>query len=110
MLAEQKEYLVSKYWQGLDQPRTQPSNFIGQFSQTQTSTGRAPDFIGLGVAKSGTSWLYKNLGQHPEIAFAKAKRDNVFCYPLETCEQLESADNVDIGEIHYWATTTWISS
>ncbi len=26
-----------------------------------------PDFIVIGAAKSGTSWLYKVLGTHPEI-------------------------------------------
>ncbi|HMQ48239.1 MAG TPA: sulfotransferase [Saprospiraceae bacterium] len=30
-----------------------------------------PDFIGIGAQKSGTTWLYLNLKQHPDIQFAK---------------------------------------
>lgn len=30
-----------------------------------------PDFIGIGAQKSGTTWLYLNLKQHPDIQFAQ---------------------------------------
>ena len=29
--------------------------------------GRAPDFIGLGAQRAGTSWIYANLYEHPDI-------------------------------------------
>ena len=29
--------------------------------------GRNPDFIGLGAQKSGTSWIYTCLSEHPEV-------------------------------------------
>lgn len=31
------------------------------------STKDGPDFLGIGAQKAGTSWLWKNLRQHPEI-------------------------------------------
>src|SRR5947209_4968997 len=37
------------------------------------------DFIGIGVAKSGTSWLAACLGQHPAICMAEPKELNYFC-------------------------------
>ena len=36
--------------------------------------GRWPDFIGLGMAKSGTTWLFDMLSQHPEIEFNMPER------------------------------------
>jgi hypothetical protein len=26
-----------------------------------------PDFLGVGAVKAGTTWLYRNLGEHPEV-------------------------------------------
>ena len=34
---------------------------------------RGPDFLGIGAQKAGTTWLYENLGKHPEIAFPAEK-------------------------------------
>ena len=37
-----------------------------------------PDFVGVGVARSGTTWLGDVLTQHPQILFAKKKEVNFF--------------------------------
>lgn len=36
-------------------------------------------FIGVGAAKSGTSWLSHCLGEHPEVCMAEPKELNYFC-------------------------------
>jgi hypothetical protein len=41
----------------------------------------AVDFLGIGVQKGGTTWLYHQLARHPQIAFPRGK------------------------EVHYWDTT-----
>ena len=35
------------------------------------SKGRYPDFIGIGAQKAGTTWLYRNLRDHPQIWMPK---------------------------------------
>ena len=37
-----------------------------------------PDFIGIGAQKSGTTWLYKNMLEHPEIFLPKIKEIHFF--------------------------------
>lgn len=39
-----------------------------------------PDFIGIGAAKSGTTWLARNLGKHPEVYVPTRKEINAFAY------------------------------
>jgi hypothetical protein len=36
-----------------------------------SSKGRYPDFIGIGAQKAGTTWLYRNLRDHPQIWMPK---------------------------------------
>lgn len=38
----------------------------------------AIDFVGIGAAKAGTTWLWKMLKQHPQIWFAKGKELDYF--------------------------------
>jgi len=33
----------------------------------------APDFLGIGAQKAGTTWLYENLKQHPDLYFPPMK-------------------------------------
>src|SRR5437870_1554967 len=37
------------------------------------------DFVGVGAAKSGTSWLAACLAEHPELCMAEPKELNYFC-------------------------------
>lgn len=37
------------------------------------------DFVGVGAAKSGTSWLATCLGEHPEVCMSEPKELNFFC-------------------------------
>lgn len=39
------------------------------------SKERYPDFLGIGVQRSGTTWLYDKLEQHPEICFPKHRKE-----------------------------------
>lgn len=39
---------------------------------------RMPDFIGIGAMRSGTSWLRRNLNQHPQIWMAEPKELHFF--------------------------------
>jgi hypothetical protein len=43
-------------------------------------SGRFPDFIGIGAAKSGTTWLARNLGQHPDVFVPPRKEVSSFAY------------------------------
>jgi hypothetical protein len=43
---------------------------------------RGPDFIGIGVQRSGTSWMYASVYDHPQICMPR-KETNLF-----TLEQL----------------------
>ena len=46
-----------------------------------------PDFLGIGVQKSGTAWVYRNLKCHPDIYMSDKKEvhyfDRYFYYSLE---------------------------
>ena len=37
-----------------------------------------PDFLGIGIQKSGTTWLYKNLKQHPQLYLPETKEVHFF--------------------------------
>lgn len=43
-----------------------------------TDNQRFPDFIGIGAQKAGTTWLYKNLKQHPNIWLPEIKELHYF--------------------------------
>lgn len=43
-------------------------------------SGRFPDFIGIGAAKSGTTWLARNLARHPDVFVAARKEVSSFAY------------------------------
>lgn len=66
------------------------------------ASGKWPDFIGLGVAKCGTTWLYDMLFQHPEVCFARAERENDFCYPAPELVRLREEDRFPIKEVQFW--------
>ena len=44
----------------------------------QKETPAGPDFLDGGLAKSGTSWLYRNLKAHPNIFRPPVKEVNYF--------------------------------
>jgi Sulfotransferase domain len=43
-------------------------------------SGDFPDFIGIGAAKSGTTWLSVNLGKHPDVYIPSRKELSSFAY------------------------------
>lgn len=43
----------------------------------------APDFLGIGAQKSGTTWLYKNLRCHPELFLPDEKELHYFDWNYE---------------------------
>ena len=43
------------------------TSLAGQHNANSEPQNAAPSFIGLGVQKGGTSWLYRQLQKHPEI-------------------------------------------
>lgn len=64
--------------------------------------GRWPDFIGLGMAKSGTTWLFDMLSEHSEIDFARGRRDIDYCYPPIDRIRLENEPFIDMKEVQFW--------
>jgi hypothetical protein len=44
-------------------------------------SGRFPDFLGIGAQKAGTTWLYENLRQHPELFLSEEKELHFFDQP-----------------------------
>jgi len=49
-------------------------------SYRNTSAKRAPDFIGIGAEKAGTTWLWDQLSKHPDIAMPYPKELRYFAY------------------------------
>ena len=51
---------------------------------SSTHQGRFPDFLGIGVLRSGTTWLWQQLGKHPQGWSTPIKEINYFnrIYPL----------------------------
>ncbi len=58
------------------------NNPVSYFNDTMlarvTRSQRAPDFIGIGAQKSGTTWLYRNLEFHPELFMPRVKELQYF--------------------------------
>ena len=73
-----------------------------RFRMPFMGSGKWPDFIGLGVARCGTTWLYDMLSQHPEISFARADRENAFCYPAPELVRLKEEDHFPVKEVQFW--------
>lgn len=44
------------------------------------ANAQLPDFIGIGAAKSGTTWLARNIGKHPQIYLPQRKELSSFAY------------------------------
>jgi hypothetical protein len=51
--------------------RELPSHVKKRLAPLAPSKGRYPDFVGIGAQKSGTTWLYRNLRDHPQIWMPK---------------------------------------
>jgi len=64
--------------------------------------GKFPDFIGLGVARCGTTWVHDMLMQHPEISWATANRTIPFCYGLAEAARLEKTSIFPVKEVNFW--------
>jgi hypothetical protein len=65
-----------------------------------------PNFIGIGAPKSGTTWLFKCLDEHPEIFITPVKETLFFDYPYHESKIPEyeayfsdAAGAVAVGEI-----------
>lgn len=60
----------------------------GLYARGVLSAGELPlpDFLGIGSAQSGTTWLHRNLGHHPDIFLPSVKEvhyfDRAFWWPL----------------------------
>lgn len=46
-----------------------------------------PDFVGIGGHRCGSSWLWKNLREHPSVWTPTAKELHFFDRKLKTCDQ-----------------------
>ena len=42
---------------------------------------KLPNFVGIGAAKSGTTWLTRCLGEHPDIFMAPVKETEFWKFP-----------------------------
>lgn len=65
---------------------------------------RFPAFLGIGAQKAGTSWLHKNMAQHPELFLPRRKELHYFCCRFETplsgyLHHFNDAGDRMIGEI-----------
>jgi hypothetical protein len=56
-------------------------------------TGRSPNFLIIGAAKSGTTSLWRYLSQHPQIFFARIKEPRFFSYEGETIDYRGPGDD-----------------
>ena len=52
-----------------------------------------PDFLCIGAPRSGTTWLYENLKQHPEIWLTPVKEIHFFNYYLDNPSPLRACFN-----------------
>jgi len=55
-----------------------PASYGQQPTLTPAQRDWLPDFLGIGAQKAGTSWLYENLVNHPEIWFPTRKEIHYF--------------------------------
>ena len=51
--------------------RKLPQGVKNRLASLVPSKGRYPDFVGIGAQKAGTTWLYRNLRDHPQIWMPK---------------------------------------
>ncbi len=49
-------------------------------NMSENLLGIEPDFIGIGAPKAGTTWIFENLRQHPQIFVTPVKETNFFHY------------------------------
>ncbi|MEM1230026.1 MAG: sulfotransferase domain-containing protein [Pseudomonadota bacterium] len=72
-----------------------------------------PDFVGIGAQKTGSTWLYKILSQHPEVAVSQEKEVDFFSYHYDRgyqwyAQQLPApAKGIIRGEVSpsYWVNS-----
>lgn len=57
--------------------------------------GRAPDFICIGAAKAGTTWLYDALANSPGYWMPPVKELNYFGHPKRNPKHLERVNHLD---------------
>ena len=55
-----------------------PSEDLGKIISAKFLHISMPNFLGIGAQKAGTTWLYENLKQHPEIYLTKQKELHYF--------------------------------
>lgn len=60
----------------------QPARSAGQAKSKSKRRGRGPDFLGIGAARSGTTWLASNLSLSSEIFLPKRKELHYFTRSL----------------------------
>ncbi|MBF0211517.1 MAG: DUF3808 domain-containing protein [Desulfamplus sp.] len=78
------------------------TNQHDSIKSAQSELLRWPDFIGLGVAKSGTTWVHSMLNQHKSICFPRANRNNPFCYGTSEQIRLQKEESFDFKEVQFW--------
>lgn len=62
-------------------------------------SGHAPNFIGLGTPKAGTSWWYTLMLQHPQVTDNDfgVKETCFFCHPWQPAEQKRLLQHYEAG-------------
>lgn len=57
---------------------TLPEKLVYRWGLSSPESLSLPDFLGIGLPRSGTTWLYKNLVLHPDIYFPSHKELHYF--------------------------------
>jgi Sulfotransferase domain len=72
-------------------------NLLFQYGMRNTRKLSLPDFLGIGIDKAGTTWLYEVLDKHPEVFVSRQKELNYFDRDIATKSLELYADNFKDG-------------
>ena len=83
---------------------TDSDNRFDMTGESQFDAELLPDFLGIGAQKSGTTWLAKNLGLHPQTFLSQQKELHFFNRNLELglgwyCSHFEEGRGLIKGEV-----------
>ncbi|MEW6602780.1 MAG: sulfotransferase domain-containing protein [Nitrospirota bacterium] len=73
------------------------NNSMYRYGIRSTEKLSLPDFLGIGIDKAGTTWLYENLDKHKDIFVSRQKELNYFDVNIATRSLMSYSDNFKDG-------------
>lgn len=67
-----------------------------------SNNGKFPDFLGLGVRRAASTYMFNILSQHPEISFPEMSIDKPFCCDKGIFKRLQKERKFTVKETQFW--------